>query len=102
MSAPPEVIAAVRVALGELYPAEVLAGVHPTPGHPTAVRFSPKGTIPSADRIRAIRLARMHVNGHSYPTTCDSHSVTDRPDIWERCAKVPVRDALMGRTCGVA
>lgn len=99
MSASPEMIDAVRVALGELYPAEVLADIEPTPGHPTAIRFWCEEVTP-LDRKRAIRLARSRVHGHDSFTTCDTHAVTNRPDLWAQCEKVTVRDALMGHLCG--
>lgn len=53
-----------------------------------------------AHRSRAVRLATMAVSGSDAPATCDTHSLTNRPDLWAQCEKVTVRDALMGRTCG--
>ena len=90
-------VEAVRVALGELYPAKVLTRIHA--GTQGSIAF-PRDQLTKGDRRRAIRLAVMHTSGPDKGTLCDTHAVTDRPDIWERCAKVPVRDALMGRTCG--
>lgn len=100
MSASPKLIAAVRVALGEMYPAKVLTRIRAgTQGTNSTIAF-PRDQLTKGDKSRAIRLAVMHTSGPDKGTLCDTHAVTDRPDIWERCAKVPVRDALMGRTCG--
>lgn len=99
MSASPELVEAVRVALGELYPAKVLTRIHAGTQGTNSITF-PRDLLELRVISRAIRLAVMHTSGPDKGTLCDTHAVTDRPDIWECCAKVPVRDALMGRTCG--
>jgi len=99
MSASPKLIAAVRVALGEMYPAHVVNEVRRS-RFDNAVAVP--GVVSKEHRSRAVRLATMAVSGSDAPATCDTHSLTNRPDVWAQCVKVPVRDALMGRTCGVA
>ena len=99
MSASPELIGAVRLARVAMYASEKLADIEPTPGHSTAIRFWCEEVTP-LDRRRAIRLARSRVHGHDSFTTCDTHAVTNRPDLWAQCEKVTVRDALMGHLCG--
>jgi hypothetical protein len=88
----------VRVALGELYPTAVLAGISLS-----ELGFHyPEGSPRHPDVLKANRLTRMHLEGPEVMTVCDRHSDFGRPDVWARCGLVPVRDALRGHTCGVA
>lgn len=48
---------------------------------------------------KAMHLATSKLLGPDYAITCPAH---DTLGVTSRCAKVPVRDALMGRSCGVS
>ena len=86
---------AVKVALGETYSAGELRQLRKD-----NLGFYYQPPILHADVTKASRLARMHIEGPEFPVTCDHHNVFQRSDIWNACAKVPVREALMGHVCG--
>lgn len=77
-------------------------------GHPECVYPDPTDEYPAAVEFvggddatlyRAVSLAALHVNGPSHETYCPAHPTDEQGG--DRCARVPVRDALLGRTCGV-
>ena len=91
----------VRVALGELYPADVLAQVwlEPPPAeHMRGVVCFPAAKVLREHARRAIRLTIVHMEGPDALAVCDAHAIARRE---ADCARVPVRDALRGHVCGV-
>lgn len=90
-------VPAVRIALAELYPAQVLSCIRPGENRRL---FFPGGKVAKEHMIMSIRLAVMHLDGPEGRLPCDKHAVTNRPDLWAQCEKVTVRDALMGHLCG--
>lgn len=55
--------------------------------------------IPIEIRMKALRLANMHLDGPDKRALCDFHIVYNSPDLWDQCSKIPVRNALMGILC---
>lgn len=54
----------------------------------------PRGHVPGR---KAVRLAAMHVHGPDTPARCDACLDAG---TWDTCERIPVADALRGRTCG--
>ena len=87
----------------EPYVAALLAEVHADP----QVRATPTGfrlnlSIPPEVSRKARLLARMKVSGPSSLCVCELHDLRFRSDLWRKCGKVTVAEALLGtRTdCG--
>lgn len=59
------------------------------------------GNVDSDLGRRARLLGSLGTRGPDAPTLCRDHDLPGRFDLWDACAKVPVREALIGRTCGV-
>lgn len=95
-----EIVDAMRVALGELYEQQITATLGAAVAPDGTPCLTGSWTISNEHANKARRLATTHLDGPTSPVVCDAHNEENRPDVWARCAKVPVRDALMGRLCG--
>ena len=70
-------------------------------GPPRDSRFGSMSNAGADQKVsaRAHRLVQLSRFGPDRPAVCDDHRLPDRPDLWEKCLKVRVMDALNGLTC---
>jgi len=86
--------------------AEVLPGFHP--GDWTVDANDVYWAAPNTqgghglERRKALRLGKFKQYGPDCPVICDHHWGINTPALWERCRKVSVTSALIGRSCGAA
>lgn len=95
------IVAAIRIALSEVVPQRdsdlIYAGFSRADQRP-CIKWPCH--LDNTLTRRARRLAMIHLKGPEWPVLCDTHYILDDVHAWDRCLKVEVRDALVGRTCG--